>query len=170
MKKHILTSAIFVVILGCDIISKYLVEMHIGLYERVNVIGSFVQLTRLYNKGGVFGIMQGHQMFFLTVSCAVFILLIVFYYFEKNKTTAFCSAMGLIFSGAVGNIVDRLSGKPGVVDFVYIGNDNYYRWPAFNVADAAIVTGAILLVIVFYLQEKSIKKAQDNAQNNIQKD
>lgn len=159
LKKYFTTSGIFALFLLLDIVTKRLVEMNIGLYERINVIGSFVQLTRLYNRGGVFGIMQGHQMFFLIVSLVVFILLILFYAFEKNKSYPFAVAMGLIFSGAIGNILDRLLGKPGVVDFIYIGDERFYRWPAFNVADAAIVVGAILLIVVFYIQEKKSKKA-----------
>ena len=157
-KKHYVTAILFTVLLAADILTKYLVELKIGLYERVNAIGSFVQLTKLYNQGGVWGIFQGHQMVFLIISLVVLILLFLFYFFEKNKTTIFCVAMGMIFSGAIGNIIDRISGRPGVVDFVYIGVDKFFRWPAFNVADSAIVVGAILLIIVFYLQEKGNKK------------
>ncbi|MGL4368575.1 MAG: signal peptidase II [Spirochaetota bacterium] len=151
---YLTTAGVFALFLAADILTKYLVETNVGLYQRIDVLGSFVQITKIYNRGGVFGIMQGHQMFFLIVSLLVFLLLLLFYVFEKNKNYSFAVAMGLIFSGAIGNILDRLMGKPGVVDFVYIGDDSIYRWPAFNVADAAIVVGAFLLIIVFYLQEK----------------
>jgi signal peptidase II len=156
MQKHLITIGIFVFFLILDIVTKHIVEAKIGLYDKINVIGSFVQLTKIYNRGGVFGIMQGHQNFFLAVSVAVLILLILFYLFEKKKSYPFLCAMGLVFSGAVGNILDRLMGKPGVVDFIYIGVDQVYKWPAFNVADSSIVIGAILLVIVFYKQERKI--------------
>jgi signal peptidase II len=156
MQKHLVTIGIFGFFLVLDIVTKYFVEAKIGLYDKINVIGSFIQLTKIYNRGGVFGIMQGHQKFFLIVSVAVLILMILFYFFEKKKSQPFLCAMGLIFSGAVGNILDRLMGKPGVVDFIYIGVDQVYKWPAFNVADSSIVIGAILLVIVFYKQEKKL--------------
>lgn len=159
LKKGLITLSVFAVFLGADILTKWLVESHIALYERINVAGSFVQLTLVYNKGGVFGIMQGHQIFFLVVSFIVLCLLIGFYLYEKNRNMPFVIAMGLVFSGAVGNILDRLLGKPGVVDFIYIGNDRIYRWPAFNVADAAIVVGALLLMLGFYLQERKRKKS-----------
>jgi signal peptidase II len=158
IKKCAITFGVFALFLAADVITKRLVEAHIGLHERVDVIGSFFQLTLLYNKGGVFGILQGHQVFFLVVSFVVLALLIVFYIFEKNKNLPFVIAMGLVFSGAMGNILDRLEGKPGVVDFIYIGDDRFYRWPAFNVADIAIVIGAVLLLVGFYLQEKRSKK------------
>ena len=153
-----ITFGVFALFLAADIVTKRLVEMNIGLYERIDVLGSFVQLTLLYNKGGVFGILQGHQLFFLIVSFVVLALLVGFFIYEKNKNMIFIFAMGLVFSGAVGNILDRLLGKPGVVDFIYIGDDRYYRWPAFNVADMAIVVGALLLLVGFYLQEKRKKK------------
>ncbi len=156
-KNTLIAVFIFIIILGSDIITKSLVENHISLYERVNVIGSFVQLTLIYNQGGIFGILQGYQHFFLVVSIIVFLLLIVYFILEKNKTLLFTSSMGLICGGAVGNILDRITGKPGVVDFIYIGSDEVFRWPAFNIADSSIVVGATLLVIHQLLEEKRRK-------------
>lgn len=158
MKKHIFTASSFIVFLIMDIITKNLVEKHIHIGERINVIGEFFQFTLIYNQGGVFGIMQGKQTFFLVVSSIVLLVLLGYYYFEKNKTILFCTAMGMIFSGAVGNILDRLLGKIGVVDFIWVGIEGVYKWPAFNVADSAIVVGAFLLIYVFYMQEKELKK------------
>ena len=166
MKKHIYAGIIFLTTLFLDIITKFLVVSNINLHERVNILGTFVQFTLVYNQGGLFGILQGYQSLFLIVSLIVLGLLILFYVYEKNKSALFCYAMALIASGAIGNILDRFIGmfgiaeRPGVVDFVYIGDDSIFRWPAFNVADAVIVIGAILLVVVFYLDEKQ-KKARD---------
>lgn len=156
--KNTLTGAIlFISILALDIVTKALVERYISIYERVDVLGSFVQLTLIYNQGGIFGIMQGYQQFFLIVSIIVFILLTVYYILEKNKTLLFTSSMGLIAAGAIGNILCRISGKIGVVDFIYIGDDAVFRWPAFNVADSSIVIGATLLIIHQFKEEKKLK-------------
>ncbi|MGQ9842981.1 MAG: signal peptidase II [Spirochaetota bacterium] len=157
IKNTLIAALIFTVILGCDIITKAFVEKYISIYERVNVFGSFVQLTLIYNQGGIFGILQGYQRFFLIVSIIVFILLIAYFILEKNKTLIFTSSMGLICAGAIGNILDRITGKPGVVDFIYIGSDEIFRWPAFNVADSSIVIGATLLVIHQLIEEKKRK-------------
>jgi len=89
-------------------------------------------------------------------------LLVVYYVLEKHKTALFRNAIALVMSGAVGNILDRLTGRPGVVDFIYIGDDAVFRWPAFNVADAAIVVGALLL-LVFYYREEARRKAMERA-------
>jgi signal peptidase II len=158
MKKHAIAGAIIAASLMLDIVTKYLVVANLFEHQRINVFGSFVQLILLYNKGGLFGIMQGYQGFFLIVSILVLGLMIAYYVFEKKKNITFCSAMALIISGALGNIIDRVSGKPGVVDFIYIGSDDFYRWPAFNVADAAIVAGAVLLLVFYYFEEKRMKR------------
>lgn len=156
IKKHIYAGIIFVVSLVLDIITKEMIVSSFHTHERVDIIGSFVQFTLIYNRGGLFGILQGYQALFLIISVIVLILLVIFYIFEKNKTMLFCTSMALIASGAVGNILDRFLGmfgfanRPGVVDFIWIGHDNYFRWPAFNIADAVIVVGAVMLVIAFY--------------------
>ncbi|MEJ5361302.1 MAG: signal peptidase II [Spirochaetota bacterium] len=159
-KNTLIAVLIFIIILASDIITKSLVEKYISIYERVNVLGSFVQLTLIYNQGGIFGILQGYQKFFLIVSIIVFFLLVAYFILEKNKTLIFTSSMGLICAGAIGNILDRITGKPGVVDFIYIGSDEVFRWPAFNVADSSIVVGATLLVIHQLMEEKK-RKAQN---------
>lgn len=159
MKKHIIAGAILAITLILDVFTKHLVVTNISLHERINVIGSFVQFTLIYNRGGLFGIFQGYQMYFLIISIVVLVLLVLFYIFEKEKRPLFCSSMALIVSGAIGNIIDRISGRPGVVDFIYIGNDEIFRWPAFNIADSVIVIGAILLLIVYIQEEIKMKAA-----------
>lgn len=164
MKKHLLAVVLFAVMLALDIISKMLVVAHIGPHERIDILGSFVQFTILYNRGGIFGIMQGHQTFFLIVSVVVLGLLSAYYFFEKNKTALFSSAMAFILAGAIGNILDRIMQKPGVVDFILIGDDRIYRWPTFNVADASIVIGAGLLLIFYFLEERKRKAEKPEGQ------
>jgi signal peptidase II len=153
-KAHYLTVGFFAVFTVLDFVSKYLVDKNIRYGQRIDIAGSFVQFTKIYNEGGVFGILQGHKTVFLIISIIVLAVMLGFYAYEKNKTVVFKCAMGLIFSGAVGNILDRLAGKPGVVDFIYIGYRDI-RWWAFNVADAAIVVGAVLLMYTFIKSGRS---------------
>lgn len=160
IKIYIYTILISIISLGLDIITKHLVEKNIMRGERVDILGSFIQLTLTYNRGGIFGIMQGHQNFFLVISIIVLIFIILFFLFEKNRSIIFCTSLALIISGAIGNILDRISGKPGVVDFISIGDDRFFRWPAFNVADSVIVIGAFLLSICIYREEKKRKKQE----------
>ena len=163
MKKYIYTASIFVVSLLLDIITKYLVLVYIPEHERINIFGSFVQLTLVFNRGGLFGILQGYQTMFLVVSIIVLVFIVLFFIWEKNKSMLFCMSMALITSGAVGNILDRIIGRKGVVDFINVGITENLRWPTFNIADAVIVAGAFLLFIVFFRDEKR-RKAAEKAQ------
>lgn len=155
MKKHILPAAVFAAALAADIISKAVIVSKFTLFDRADFLGGFLRFTLVYNEGGVFGIFQGYKHIFLIISIIVLAVMVTYYIWEKNKTPVFCTAMGLIASGAVGNIIDRLvAGRPGVVDFISIGVDGVYRWPTFNVADMCIIAGAAMLIIVFYRSEK----------------
>jgi signal peptidase II len=158
MKRNITALCIIASTLFLDVITKIFIVDKINLYERYDYLGGFLRITLVYNQGGVFGILQGYKTMFLVVSLIVLVLMIAYFFYEKNKTVLFTVSLSLIISGAIGNIIDRLiPGRPGVVDFISVGIDGVYRWPAFNVADSAIVVGACLLVIVFYQEERRRK-------------
>jgi len=164
MKKNITALAIVCVTLILDVLTKNYIVENLHLYERHDYLDGLLRITLVYNQGGVFGILQGYKNMFLVVSIIVLLLMIGYFVYEKNKTLLFTMSLSFIISGAVGNIIDRvIPGRPGVVDFISIGVDGVYRWPAFNVADSAIVVGACLLVIVFYQEEKR-KKAAESGQ------
>ena len=158
MKKNIYTASILIVALLCDTISKAVIVKNFSYFDRVDFFGGFLRITLVYNEGGVFGIFQGYKNIFLVISFIVLFLMVAYYIYEKNKSMLFCSAMALITSGAIGNIIDRLMpDRPGVVDFISIGVDGVYRWPTFNIADTCIVIGAAILIVVFYKEERKRK-------------
>ncbi|MDR3238301.1 MAG: signal peptidase II [Spirochaetia bacterium] len=162
MKKNIYAAIILASALIGDIASKAFIVKNFSYFDRVDFLGGFLRITLVYNEGGVFGIFQGYKNMFLIISFIVLFLMLAYYVYEKNKNTLFCAAMALIASGAVGNIIDRLlAGRPGVVDFISIGVDGVYRWPTFNIADTCIVVGAVMLVIVFYREEKKQKEKKN---------
>jgi signal peptidase II len=166
MRKYISSIIIFTSTLLADIISKYLVVVYISDQGGYDFLGGFLRISLVYNKGGVFGILQGYKNMFLVVSVIVLVIMLVYFFLEKNKTKLFSISMSLIISGAVGNIIDRLiAGRPGVVDFISLGVDGVYRWPSFNVADAVIIIGAFLLVVVFYKEEKKRKSLEESKNN-----
>jgi signal peptidase II len=155
MKKHILPGILALSALGLDIITKIMAVEHLGQYRSYDFLGGFLRFELTYNQGGVFGIMQGYQNFFLIVSVIVLVVMVAYYFYEKNMPALFRYSMALIIGGAVGNILDRLiPARPGVVDFISMGFDGIYRWPTYNIADSVIVIGAVLLVIVVFREEK----------------
>jgi len=155
MKKHIIPALVIAAAFIADLITKNMALKHLGFYDRYDFFGGFIRFDLTYNQGGVFGIMQGYKNFFLIVSCIVLLIMVGYYFYEKLMPGLFRVAMALIIGGAAGNIYDRLiPGRPGVVDFISVGVDGVYRWPTFNIADAVIIAGAILLVIVVYIEDK----------------
>ncbi len=168
MKKYLTALAIIGSTLTLDLITKMLIVKNFcspdvfvfnsGCFHELNYLNGFVRLSLIYNQGGVWGIFQGYKSVFLVISIIVLAVMIGYYFYEKNKTWLFTIAMSFIVSGALGNIIDRLmKDRRGVVDFISIGIDGFYRWPSFNVADSCIITGAFLLVIVFYKDERMKK-------------
>ena len=167
----LVTGAVF----ALDLVTKYLIEKNFKDHETLDILGSFVQLILIYNKGGVFGIGQGKTTFFLIVSFLVLIFIFYTYFSTSPRTMAFKISMGLVLGGAFGNMYERIWSQKGVVDFVYIGWDKYaeifgqkifLRWPAFNVADAAILIGAILLAVILWNIDKAKKVDMGSEKEN----
>lgn len=152
MRKYFFLIAALVLLL--DRLAKWAVASNIPLHESVVVIPGFFHLTHVQNPGAAFGLFADSSAQWKVgalVSFSVVALVIVSAVLWKNSHALSTTTIGLslILGGATGNLWDRMvSGH--VVDFLdfYVGS---YHWPAFNIADSAIVIGAILLVseIVF---------------------
>jgi signal peptidase II len=144
---HFLTA---VAVLLLDRFSKHLVAREISLHDSLTVIPRIFYITHVENRGAAFGLFNDSPSGWkigLLVLFSIVALVIVSALLWRSSHTMTASAVGLslILGGALGNLWDRLlNGR--VVDFllVYIGS---YQWPAFNVADSAIVIGAGLLVL-----------------------
>jgi signal peptidase II len=142
--------AIALLVLVLDRVAKWIVARDISLHETVQVIPGFFRLTHVENRGAAFGLFAdspSEWKIAVLVLFSIVALAIVSVLLWRNSHAMQSTGIGLalILGGAVGNLWDRLlSGR--VVDFLlfYIGQ---YQWPAFNVADSAIVVGASLLVI-----------------------
>jgi signal peptidase II len=152
MRKLHFLIALFVIVL--DRLAKLVVEQKIPLHDGIQIIPGFFRLTHLENRGAAFGLFADSPSPWkigALVLFSVIALVVVSTLLWKNSHTVSITGVGLalILGGAVGNLWDRLTAGH-VTDFLlfYIG---HYQWPAFNVADSAIVVGATLLVyeIVF---------------------
>jgi signal peptidase II len=137
-----------------DRLTKLAIERRIPLHDGIQIIPGFFRITHLENRGAAFGLFADSPSEWkigMLVLFSVVALLIVGTLLWKNSHSMSSTGIGLslILGGAVGNLWDRLAAGH-VTDFLlfYIGR---YQWPAFNVADSAIVIGATLLVfeIVF---------------------
>ena len=125
------------------------------------ILGSILRFTYTENTGGVFGIFQGNPLLFQLMTGAAIIFLVVYYYRVEESSRIFQAAIASILGGACGNFTDRFY-KLGVVDFIDLGFGDF-RWWIFNIADAFISVGAILLAIAFYQMEKAAKRQAETA-------
>jgi len=150
---RVVTIAAVVVVL--DQITKLVVLNRLTPGVPVVLIESFIALTLVMNPGLAFGLLAGipaswRWVVGLLSLVALVVLLRMALRILPSGGWREQSAIGLIFGGAVGNLIDRTR-FGAVVDFV----DVYYRdwhWPAFNVADSAITVGVAVLALVVLLE------------------
>ncbi len=130
-------------VVSADQLSKLWVKSNLAVGESLPETG-FFRLTHVHNTGAAFGLFQD-QSFLLTVIAIIgigfllFLGLFMYRRFQFLNTISGKISLGLILGGTVGNLIDRLSAGY-VTDFI-----DFSFWPAFNLADSAVVVGAILL-------------------------
>ncbi|MFZ1919248.1 MAG: signal peptidase II [Terriglobales bacterium] len=146
-KYHLL---IAVAVLTLDRYTKWLIAHRLTMHDSITVIPGFFRIIHTENPGAAFGIFADSPAQWkvgLLILFSVVALLIVSALLWKTSHTMTSTGVGLalILGGAAGNLWDRIVSHR-VVDFLlfYVG---HYQWPAFNVADSAIVVGAGLLVL-----------------------
>ena len=115
----------------------------------VPVISSVLYFLYIENRGAAFGFLQGAQIFFYLIT--IFVLFLILYVLRKlpdeKRYVPLYIVCVLIFSGAIGNFIDRVR-QQYVVDFIYFKPIDF---PVFNVADIYVTTGAIIMVLLFLL-------------------
>jgi len=167
-------------IILCDQVTKLLVKgvhapalgisvtgMQYGASKQM--VGDFFRLTYIENPGMAFGIDVGGKLFFSLFSIAASLAILLFLYHARHEPLGFRISLALILGGAVGNLIDRVFygvlfdeaplfyGK--VVDFfdldffdINILGYHLSRWPVFNIADASVTIG-VLLLLFFHRRE-----------------
>lgn len=155
------------ILIFADQVTKALVQQKFYLGESIPVIEGLFHLTYVRNPGAAFGMLGSHAdwiripvLFILPVIACFWLLYLM--WSVRHKSLIQCTAYALIFSGAVGNLIDRWS-MNYVVDFF----DFFYQthhFPAFNIADSAITVAAILLIIdVLFFEKKRLLSENQGA-------
>ncbi|HEX2779531.1 MAG TPA: signal peptidase II [Gemmatimonadaceae bacterium] len=124
------------------------------------VIGDVVRLTLVYNPGAAFGIHVGEysRPVFSILTLAALGILWRLFRGTRGGDYRRVLALALVSAGAVGNLLDRLRSSRGVVDFIDLGAGDW-RWPTFNVADIAVTSGALLLALVLWREDREASRA-----------
>ena len=102
-----------------------------------------IGFVHAHNTGSAFGIFQGQNLPLIFVSFVGIAVLLAIYFGQPRPGNLLRFSLGLMMGGAVGNLVDRIW-QGWVTDFIDIG-----PWPVFNLADASIVTGLVLMAWIF---------------------
>ncbi|TAK38104.1 MAG: lipoprotein signal peptidase [Lysobacteraceae bacterium] len=149
------------VVLVLDQLTKLWVLRNLPEYTPIPVIEGFWNWFRTYNTGAAFSFLadgSGWQQY-LFAGLAVAISGVLAWWLAKTPRGDWRTALpfALVIGGAIGNLVDRLQ-HGHVIDFIQWHWRDHY-WPAFNIADAAIVGGAIGIALFGLLQKKPAEQA-----------
>lgn len=164
LRKYFFLIAAIVVLL--DRVTKWAVASSLPLHESITVIPGFFHITHVENTGAAFGLFadstaQWKVAALVTFSLVALIIVSVLLWRNSHAISTMTIGLSLILGGAFGNLWDRmLAGH--VTDFLDFHIGTYY-WPAFNVADSAIVVGAILLVAEILFTKHSEETVANNS-------
>jgi signal peptidase II len=114
----------------------------------IDVIDGVLRWRLAFNPGGAFGVFSEHSEIFLVATLIVVVLVVV--WARTVDDPRLIGPLGLIVGGGLGNVFDRIFRDQGgrVVDFI-----DLHVWPVFNVADMAVVSGVVLVLILSFRAE-----------------
>ncbi len=160
-KYHILIAAVVVVL---DRITKWVIAQKITLHDSVDIVPGIFRLTHVQNQGAAFGLFadspsEWKVAMLILFSIAALGVVSALLWKNGNAMNATAIALSLVMGGALGNLWDRVAAGR-VIDFLdfYMGS---HHWPAFNIADSAIVVGALLLLSEIFLTTPQEEKAEE---------
>jgi signal peptidase II len=139
-RTFLLTALVAVAVIAADQASKAIVRGSIGPLERVKVIPG-VHLINIRNSGVAFSVFSGGGALVVIVAVVALAALVAFFFTHLHRRLVWLPT-GMLLGGAAGNLIDRAR-LGGVTDWVKLPH-----WPAFNLADACITVGVLVLIYV----------------------
>jgi len=148
IKKAALCLFIIALVSASDQLSKLWVRANLAPGESLPLTDrlSFIHIE---NTGGAFGLLANQTFLIIIISIAALLFILLFLRYLSLATTLSIVSIGLVMGGAVGNLIDRIR-FGSVTDFIYFRLGGDFYWPAFNIADAAITVGVVVLIYSFY--------------------
>lgn len=143
-----------------DQLTKWLVLRNIPVDGQIEVIPNFFWLVQLHNTGAAFSMLSGNNAFFMGLSAAALVVVLVLWKRGTFRHGLTGIAAALLVAGILGNLTDRLL-HSHVVDFLLFDLHVKFAnpWPAFNVADSCICIAAVLFVISSFFEERKSRPA-----------
>ena len=122
------------------------------------LIGSYLQIIRGENRGGLFGMVQGSAPLLALLSVGVILALVIYHERERlPRVSPLTVGVGLLIGGAIGNLIDRVA-FGYVLDFIDVGVGSLRFW-TFNIADAGISLGIVILLVDTLWRSRSTVRA-----------
>jgi signal peptidase II len=148
-----------------DQYTKHLAVEHLVRHVPRPVVGEAVRFTLTYNPGAAFGMHLGgaSRVVFTLLTFVILGFLGRLYRSLPPAERALRLAIAAVMGGAIGNLIDRFRSPLGVVDFIDVGVGDVRFW-TFNVADAAVSVGAVLLVLLLWRYEGRVHAAATAAE------
>ncbi|MBD3181196.1 signal peptidase II [Candidatus Poribacteria bacterium] len=149
-----------VLVIALDQVTKEIIRNTVAIRGTIQVIKGFLQITYAENTGAAFGMFRGKNNVFIIIGI-IAIIFILLYYRQFRSSTWMRISLGFLLGGAVGNMIDRIVFHY-VTDFIRV-RWWFLRlrwWPSFNVADAAVLIGASMLIIGMFIESKNIPQTE----------
>ncbi len=144
---------VILVVIGDRVVKGYILN-NVAVGEVFGEIPFVCDFLYVKNTGAAFSILSNNIEILSVISVVFLVAVIVYKYVRKPQNALENLSIALFFSGALGNAIDRIA-YGFVVDFISI---KWFEFPVFNVADMAIVTGAVIMVVYVIFFDKSEAK------------
>lgn len=156
--------AIAVAVIALDFVSKSMaVESLSPMHVPHRIAGDVLRFTLAYNPGAAFGMHVGPGSRWIFGALSVVIVVVLLRATADLTRVSRVAAIGvpIVVGGAIGNLLDRIRHREGVVDFIDVGIGEMRFW-TFNLADSAVTIGACCLIFALWQQERA-QHARANA-------
>lgn len=149
------------VVIVLDVITKALAVKHlVPRHVPHNFLGEYLRFTLAYNPGAAFGFNLGPASRWIFATLSVVIVIVLLRSTRELVVQSKLAAFGvpIVIGGAIGNLLDRIRFREGVVDFIDVGVGSVRFW-TFNVADSAVTVGAVCLVLALWRHDLTTAKS-----------
>ncbi len=136
------------IVLVLDQWTKFLAVAKLPHGASREVIHDFLNFTLIYNPGAAFGIFKGATVLLICIALVAILAILFFYRNNSSSNKLYIVSLGLIFGGAISNLVDRLRFAK-VIDFI-----DFRVFPVFNLADTSITLGVIVMGYLMLVKKK----------------
>ena len=157
--RYTLFTVLIIAGLIVDQLTKLYIHRSMQLFDTIPLLPDFINITYVRNRGAAFSFLSEASWrlpFFIGITLVAAVAILVAFHKLRNDQKLAQVSLAMIFSGAIGNLIDRLR-LGEVIDFLDV---HWYRhhWPAFNVADSLICVGVFLLAADMLLEDKRLKE------------